>query len=104
MHKWKNEELEKTLAEVFRRSAVDHEFRTLALKDGPGAIARINPKLSLNQLVVRFVDNSGPTKTIPLPDLVLAIEENELSEKDLECVTGGTDAPPPPPPTTITGG
>jgi bacteriocin-like protein len=42
--------------------------------------------------------------TIPLTELVLEIEKTELSEKDLESVTGGTDAPPPPPPTTITGG
>jgi hypothetical protein len=104
MHKWKNEELEKTLAEVLRRSAVDLEFRTLALKDGRGAIARINPRLSVNELVFRFVDNSGPTITVVLPDLVREVEENELSEKDLEIVTGGTDAPPPPPPTTIQGG
>lgn len=104
MSKWKSQELEKALTEVFRRSAVDPEFRTLALKDGAGAIAWINPALSLNPLVFKFVDNSGSTKTIPLPDLAPDVAENELSERDLECVTGGTDAPPPPPPTTIQGG
>jgi len=101
MEKWKKEELEGALSEVTRRAAVDADFRALALKDGAAAIARVNPKLSVNDLVFRFVDNSGPIKTIPLPDLVEGIEENELSEHDLEHVSGGTDAPPP---TTVTGG
>lgn len=105
MSKWKNQELEKALTEVFQRSTVDLEFRTLAIQDGAGAIAKINPALSLNPLVFRFVDNSGSTKTLPLPDLALDVDKHELSESDLECVTGGVDnPPPPPPPTTIQGG
>jgi nucleosome binding factor SPN SPT16 subunit len=102
MGKWKKEELEQALSEVTRRSAVDAEFRSLAVRDGAAAIARVNPKLSVTELEFRFVDNSGRVKTIPLPDLVEEIEENELSENDLEHVSGGTDAPPPP--TTVTGG
>jgi hypothetical protein len=101
MGKWKKEELEQILSEVARRAAVDAEFRSLAVRDGAAAIARVNPKISVTELQIRFVDNSGPIKTIPLPDLVEEIEESELSESDLECVSGGTDAPPP---TTVSGG
>jgi hypothetical protein len=101
MDKWQKEQLEAALSEVTRRAAIDADFRALALKDGAAAIARVNPKLSATELVFKFVDNSGPTKTIPLPDPVEGIEENELSEHDLEHVSGGTDAPPP---TTVTGG
>lgn len=48
----------------------------------------------------KFVDNSGSTKTIPLPDQVTEACD-ELTEDELERVAGGGDPPPPPP---ITGG
>jgi|HubBroStandDraft_1064217.scaffolds.fasta_scaffold25772_3 hypothetical protein len=104
MENLRKQDLEQTLSEVTRRAAVDAGFRALALKDGAAAIARVNPKLSASGLIYKFVDNSGPTKTIPLPDLVPGIEVTELSEKDLAGVSGGVDNPPPPPPTTVSGG
>jgi hypothetical protein len=94
MNNWTNEELQRVLAEVARRSAIDQEFRALALRDAPSAISRINPNALPNDLIFKFVDNSGSTKTIPLPDL--AADADELAEDELEKVAGGGDPPPPP--------
>ena len=88
MNDWTNEELQRTFSEVARRAAVNPEFRALALRDSAAAIARINPRPLPKGMTVRFVDNSGSLKTIPLPDLVSGISE-ELSEVELENIAGG---------------
>ena len=88
MNDWTNEELQQTFAEVARRAAVNPEFRALALRDSAAAIARVSPRPLPKGMTVRFVDNSGPLKTIPLPDLVSGISE-ELSEVELENIAGG---------------
>ena len=96
MKDWKNEELQDALEEVFRRAVVDPAFRALALQDGRGAIAAVSLKPLPDGVVVNFVDNSGPVKTIPLPDLIDGIVE-ELTEDDLEEVAGGGGPPTNPP-------
>src|SRR5262249_92462 len=88
MKDWTNEELQATFAEVARRAAVDPEFRALALTDSVAAIARVTPRPLPDGVTFRFVDNSGPTKIIPLPDPVPGISE-ELSEVELENIAGG---------------
>ena len=93
MRDWTNEELQRILAEVTRRSALSSEFRALALKDAAAAIFTISPKPLPKEITIRFVDNSGATKTVPLPDLVQD-SEDELSEEDLDDVAGGGDPPP----------
>jgi hypothetical protein len=95
MKSWTNEKLQRVLAEVAQRSAIDPEFRALALLDATSAIARINPNALPNDLIFKFVDNSGTTKTIPLPDPVIDACD-ELLDDELEKVAGGGDPPPPP--------
>jgi hypothetical protein len=93
MNNWTNEELQRTLNEVARRSTIDPEFRALALENGAEAISKINPKPLTGEMKFHFVDNSGVIKTIPLPDPLLVGTE-ELSDCDLENVAGGGDPPP----------
>jgi len=102
MKYWKNEELQHVLAEVARRSATDPEFRALALRDATNAISRINPNALPKDVIFKFVDNSGSTKTIPLPDPVNDASD-ELSDDELEKVAGGGDSTPPPPPPIVGG-
>jgi len=82
---------------------VDHKFRSLALRDSIAAIARVNRKPLPPDIRIRFVDNSGPEKIVPLPDLIPEASD-ELSETALESVAGCGDGPAPPPPITISGG
>jgi hypothetical protein len=86
---WTNEEMIRAAQEVARRVSVDEEFKRLALADGAAAIARVDPKPLPPGVVLKFVDNSGPLKTIPLPTPVSS-ELDEISEEELEAVAGGT--------------
>jgi hypothetical protein len=97
---WNNKELQQVLAEVAHKSAIDSEFRALALRDASSALSTITPKRLPKDITLIFVDNSGSTKTIPLPDLVIT-DCDELTDDDLENVAGGSTPPPPPP---LTGG
>jgi hypothetical protein len=92
MSQWTNEELQKALTEVTRRATVDPNFRSLAISDGRKAIASINPKPLPSHMNFEFVDNSGPTKTIGLPDLI-ADAGVELNDLELASVAGGSTAP-----------
>jgi len=98
MKEWTNEEVQDMLSKVFRRAAVDPAFRALALRDAAAAIREVTSKPLPASIVYKFVDNSGTTKTIPLPDLA----SDDLADSELENVAGGSNPPPPPPP--IAGG
>jgi len=86
---WNNEELIRTSFEVARRAAADDEFMKLALRDGAAAIPRVDPKPLPPGIVVKFVDNRGPLKTIPLPAPADTDEFGEITEEELEAVAGG---------------
>jgi hypothetical protein len=75
------------IAEVKRRATIDPEFRALAVKDGAAAIAKISKHGIPAGTSFRFVDNSGPIKTVTLPEPLADIEE--LSDVELEQVAGG---------------
>jgi hypothetical protein len=66
MSKWTNEELQTTLEELLRRTAVDKDFRKLALSDSTAAFGQVVPKPLPDGMTFRFVDNEGPVKTIPI--------------------------------------
>ena len=75
------------IREVLKRSAVDPEFRQLAVSNGPKALAAVDPSLS-GVMDVTFIDNFNRThKTVVLPDPVP--DADSLSEEELEQVAGG---------------
>jgi len=85
-------EVERALLEVLKRSAVDPQFRQLALRDGRTALTQINSKLTLESLEVRFVEGATAVKKtvrldIGLPEPVVGTRE--LTDAQLEQVTGG---------------
>src|SRR5262245_20443532 len=88
MSQWSKEDEAGIIAEVRRRSAVDPDFRKLALADPAAAIAKISTKGAPTHVTFRFVDNSGGVKTVPLPDPIP--ETDELSDAELENVAGGS--------------
>lgn len=98
MKSWTNDELQQMLLKIIRRTAIDPEFRALALRDGSAAISKVTSKPLPKDITYQFVDNSGHIRIVPLPDPVL--DADELSECELEDVAGG-DGPTPPP---ISGG
>lgn len=102
MRDWTNEELQHMLAEVARRAVVNPEFRELALRDAAAAISKISSKPLPEGITFKFVDNSGPVKTVPLPDPL--VDEEELCDEEFENVAGGGGNPPPPPPPPLSGG
>ena len=80
------QDLQFALTEVARRSAVDLDFRALALRDAKAAIAKVSQAPLPADVEIKFIDNSGSVKTIVLPDPVAA---GDLSELELENVAGG---------------
>ena len=84
---WTQEEAQRTLDEIKKRSATDPEFRALTLSNPNAAIAKVNPKKLPAGFQAKFIDNSGTTKSFVLPDPVARVEE--LSDAELEGVAGG---------------
>jgi hypothetical protein len=84
---WAEGELQRALDETIRRSAVDADFRKLAIADGAAAVAKVNPKPLPPGMAFQFLDNSGLVKSVPLPPLEAA--DGEISERELEAVAGG---------------
>lgn len=63
---WTSPELQTVVDELLRRTAVDQEFRKLALSNSVAAFGKIVPKPLPEGVTFRFVDNEGPVKTIPI--------------------------------------
>ena len=63
---WTSPELQTVVDELLRRTAVDQEFRKLALINAEAAFGQIVPKPLPDGMTFRFVDNEGPVKTIPI--------------------------------------
>lgn len=89
MHRNHETDLTSAIREVMRRASFDAEFRALALKDGDAAIAAASGRRLGPHAPYRFVDNSGPVKTVVLPDFRSTYDE--LNEAELEEVAGGCD-------------
>jgi hypothetical protein len=66
MSTWTNSEINTVLSELLRRTAVDKEFRKLALTDSAAAFHQVVPKALPDGMIFKFVDNEGPVKTIPI--------------------------------------
>jgi hypothetical protein len=95
-NEWSQAEIARTIAEVQRRSAVEPQFRSLALRDPLGAIRSVNPRPVPTETSVLFVEDEAtadrgagslPSFVVVLPPL--ANRTDELSDAELEDVAGG---------------
>jgi hypothetical protein len=93
---WSQEEANRTIDEIKRRSLLDPEFRTLALVNPLAAIAKVNPKPLPANISVTFIEGSTPniprmasgsSFKIVLPAAVTGADE--LSDAELEQAAGG---------------
>lgn len=89
MKAWTSQEIGAAIEEINRRSVVDPEFRSLAINDARAAFASFNPAPLPTGFNPKFVDNSGSTQTIPLPNPLPGV--SEIPEDELESVAGGWD-------------
>lgn len=87
MSEWTQQEVQKVLNEVSRRSSVDPAFRKQCLDEPRAAVEQVTRLPIPAAFRIRFVENQGANMTIVLPDPVEA--EGELSDADLEAVAGG---------------
>jgi len=76
--------------QILRRSAIDPEFRELAIAEPSSAIAKFNPEIAKNT-TLRFID-SELTRTRDLEEAIVlpqsSLEELELSDAELEEFIG----------------
>ena len=79
------QELDRVLREVVKRTLTDADFRAKAIANGNAAVAEVAGK-DLGQSFV-FVENTASTRTILLPDAIG--ESDQLLDEDLEQVAGG---------------
>lgn len=103
MAQWSQDEFNRTIDEVKRRSLIDPVFRNLALSHPADAIAKINPKPLPAGLTVEFTETMAEAPsatasrclTITLPEALK--QADELSDTELEQAAGGkTDIKLPP--------
>jgi len=66
MSNWTTPELQSVVEELLRRTAVDQEFRKLALTNSVAAFGEVVSKPIPDGMTFQFVDNEGPVKTIPI--------------------------------------
>lgn len=86
MEFWKPDQVKKTLAEVYKKAAVDEAFHNLCMQDPREAVRQIAGQTLPEGFKLRFVDNAGADLTLVLPDLR---QDDELSEGQLNAVAGG---------------
>ena len=83
------QELSTAVREVLKRSAVDPDFRQLAIKSSAAAFEKLGKRDLAAKMPISFVDNHGKSiKTIVLPDPISNPEA--LSDEALEQVAGGS--------------
>jgi hypothetical protein len=87
----KVEQGKRAMEALLSRSATDMDFRRKLIADPRAAVAEMGNK-SVSEVPesfnVKFVENAPGTTTIVLP--AFADAETELSERDLEAVSGGS--------------
>jgi len=87
MNLWTTELVKEKMAELYKKAATDEAFRNLCLQEPREAIRQIFGQELPQNFRIRFVDNAGYDLTLVLPDLRT---DDELDEKKLESVAGGT--------------
>ena len=63
-HQWTNEELTEVIEELCRRTAVDPDFRQLALTRPKAALAKVTTRPLPAGITFKFVDNSGSVRIV----------------------------------------
>lgn len=98
MSPWSQDEVNRTMSEVKRRSVRSPEFRALALTDPHAAIAKVNPRPLPTGVSVKFVETAKEGSAESSCDTCLVILlpspvawAGELTEAELERAAGGYD-------------
>jgi hypothetical protein len=82
------QELDRLLREVVKRSLVDSDFRAKALSNGTSAVKSVSDKPIPEGYTFTFVENrKGNNRTVALPPMVS--DKDQLLAEDLEQVAGG---------------
>lgn len=89
---YNSERVLQALEALQEKASNDVAFRQLCLTDPNTAVERATGLEVPENFVLRFVENSGANLTIVLRDM--SIEEDELSDDDLDLAAGGTGAIP----------
>lgn len=89
MDLWTQEEVDRALMLVRKRSVLDMKFRSLCLSDPAAAIKSVSGKNLPKDLKLRFVENEGAHLTFVLPDS----KQQELSDEELEFVAAAGNSP-----------
>ena len=83
-----DQELDRVLREVVKRSIVDADFRAKALSNGTAAVKAVSNKPIPEGYSFTFVESKrGQHRAIVLP--AMASSKDQLLEEDLEQVAGG---------------
>lgn len=83
---WTPDRVQAALRQILARAGADSAFRQRCLTDPRAAVQEETRQELPEKFTLRFVDNARADLTIVLPDL---ISSAELSDHDLEAVSGG---------------
>lgn len=83
---WTPDRVQAALRQILARAGADPAFRQLCLVDPRAAVQQETRQELPEKFSLRFVDNAHADLTIVLPD---PISSAELSDQDLEAVSGG---------------
>lgn len=87
MSTWTDKERDEAIEAFVRKASTDAAFRALALKDPATAVKQLTGKSLPDGFKIAAVDKAGADMVVVVPDLVKA--DGELSESELEAVSGG---------------
>jgi hypothetical protein len=90
MLNWTNDEVQKVISEISKKSSVDSDFRKLTLENPAQAIKQITGKDIPDGFKIKIIENEPDVDfTLILPDF----QKEELSESELSGVSGGRGNP-----------
>jgi hypothetical protein len=87
MVQWTDREIFKALDQIIKASAMDPDFRQLALRDPRAALSLVSDIPLPEGFTVRFVEPGTTDFVVVLPPI--ASPDGELTDSQLEQVAGG---------------
>jgi hypothetical protein len=93
MNRWTDREIFKALDQVIKASAMDPDFRQIAVHDAKAALDLVSDIPLPEGFTVRFVEPGTADMVIVLPPV--AAPDGELTDAQLEQVAGGRGQYPP---------